>query len=227
MTSNDSGPVLVQTEDGSHTVLHPELNEPYHSRQGAVSEAFHKFVLPTKLEERLKHKNLRLLDVGLGLGVNCRAALSCEDPYGIHIDTLEQEPAALERGLLAFPDDPLLLQLQQEGQTSKVQLHLGDLRKTLRTLSSGVDVIFHDPFSPMKNSEAWTVEVFCLMKELIQPDGILATYSESRIVRTGLLEAGWYVGTSEAVPPHRGGTVATVKMTHIIRIHLEAHVDLL
>jgi tRNA U34 5-methylaminomethyl-2-thiouridine-forming methyltransferase MnmC len=89
-----------------------------------------------------------------------------------------------------------------------VRAHVGDLRHTLKRIEPGVDLIFHDPFQPLRNSEAWTVEVFGLLADLLKPDGLLLTYSQSRIVRAGLVEAGLAVGATPAAPPHRGGTAA-------------------
>ena len=207
--SSDSESPVIQTGDGSYTVRHPGLGETYHATQGAASEAEAKFILPSRLRDRLQEGPVRMLDIGFGLGINCRAALACDAPHGLHIDTIEWEAEALERGLQVAPGDPLISALQRDGQTRQVTLHLGDLRTVLPTLSPNYDVIFHDPFSPMKNSEAWTVEVFQLLKDLTSPGAILTTYSESRIIRSGLHVSGWCVGESEAVPPHRGGTIAT------------------
>jgi tRNA U34 5-methylaminomethyl-2-thiouridine-forming methyltransferase MnmC len=198
---------LVRTDDGSFTWLHPELGETYHARQGAVSEAEAKFIHPTRLRERLHEGPVRILDIGFGLGVNCRAALACEAPHGLYIDSIERETEALDRGLLAFPEDPLILALKEHGCTPQVHLHLGDLRTILPRFDVPYDVIFHDPFSPLKNTEAWTVEVFQLLKALTHPKGILATYSESRVIRSAMAEAGWIVGQSPPSPPHRGGTL--------------------
>lgn len=235
MANRDSGsPVrdpLEETGDGSFTVRHPVLNESYHAREGARSEAEVKFIRPTRLRERLRQGPVRLLDIGFGLGINCRAALACAEGAVLHIDTLELEPEALERGLIVSPDDPLILSLLRSGQFEGVQLHPGDLRQTLQHLPGPYDVIFHDPFSPLKNTEAWTVEVFRLLKENAAPDGLLATYSESTLVRSALAEAGWQVGASEAVPPHRGGTVAALdkqKLEHPldpVAFHAEPYRD--
>lgn len=202
---NEASP--LQTDDGSYTLRHPTLGELYHARQGAASEAQVKFVQATQLAERLRKGPVRLLDIGTGLGVNCRAALKAAEGGDLQIDTLELEPEALQRGLQLDPQDPLLLSLSSTGRYPGVTLHLGDLRQTLPRLDGHYDVIFHDPFSPLKNTEAWTVEVFGLLFQKLAPKGILATYSESSVVRSAMREAGFQVGESKAVPPHRGGTV--------------------
>jgi len=209
--AQSNGLPLIQTDDGSFTVRHPVYGEAYHARQGAASEAEVKFIRPTRLRERLETGPVRLLDVGFGLGVNCRAALACVTNTPLQIDTLELEPEALDRGLSIIPDDPLLLNLKEYGRYESVTLHLGDLRQTLQDLTGPFDVIFHDPFSPLKNTEAWTVEVFQLLRKVSASNALMATYSESTLVRSAMAEAGWWVGESKAAPPHRGGTVGAIQ----------------
>ncbi len=203
---------VIRTDDGSLTLRHPEVGEAYHSLDGADSETRNKFILPSRLSERLTHGPVNLLDVGFGLGLNCRSALACSGKYPLHIDSLEIEHQALERGLVVCPDDPLILSLLQSGTfesgRNRVQLHLGDLRQTVKSLCQPYDLIFHDPFSPVRNSECWTVEIFAEMYRLLKPDGALLTYSQSKMVRAALHEAGFILHDTEVPAPHRGGTLA-------------------
>lgn len=203
----------IRTGDGSFTLRHPELGEPYHAREGARGEALLKFIRPTRLADRLLQGPVRLLDIGFGLGVNCAAALECAGGHFLHIDALELEPEALERGQTLDPESRLLATLRDCGTYEipggRVALHLGDLRRTLPTLEGPYDIVFHDPFSPLKNTECWTVELFRRIRDRMRPDGVLATYSESIVVRAGLREAGLHVAPSPAFPPYRGGTLAS------------------
>lgn len=202
----------IRTDDGSFTLRHPEVGEAYHSLDGAASETRNKFILPSRLSERLALSPVRLLDVGFGLGFNCRAALEVSGEHTLLVDSLETEPRALERGLRLFPDDPLIHALQQSGTyqtaTRQVRIHFGDARQTLQTLRDPYDLIFHDPFSPLRNSECWTVEIFRELYRLLTPQGALLTYSQSKMVRMAMHEAGFIVQDSPALPPHRGGTLA-------------------
>ncbi|MEX2606136.1 MAG: MnmC family methyltransferase [Kiritimatiellia bacterium] len=203
----------ILTADGSFTLRHSELGETYHAREGAQSEAHAKFIIPSHLRERLLKGPVRILDVGFGLGINCREALNTDGGGPLHIDTVEVEPEVLERALRLFPDDPLLLDLRRTRAHARprrqVHLHLGDLRDLLAELPGPYDLIFHDPFSPLKNTECWTVDVFIRLKERLKPDGALLTYSESGVVRASLQQAGFVIGATPALPPHRGGTIAT------------------
>ena len=203
----------LRTEDGSHTLRHPGLGEPYHALQGARSEAESKFILPSRLRERLNEGPVRLLDVGFGLGVNCAAALECAGPHPLEIHTVESEPEALERARALYPDDPIRTALQRDGRhqtdTASVRLFLGDLRRVLDQLDGPYDLVFHDPFSPLKNTECWTMDLFRALRDRMADDGLLLTYSEARAVRSGFHLAGFHVGATPARPPHRGGTIAS------------------
>jgi len=66
----------LTTDDGSITFWSQSFKEHYHSRHGAGAEAVAKFVMPSKIEDRLKRGDLRLLDICFGLGYNSLAA--CE-----------------------------------------------------------------------------------------------------------------------------------------------------
>lgn len=205
----------LRTADGSLTCRHPVYNESYHAVEGARSEALAKFITPSRLASRLSAGPVRLLDVGFGLGVNCRAAVDTARAAagsGLCIDTLEADPGAWLRARALYPDCDITRALAESGRYRAPGVEVfrrdGDLRKTLPGLGGSYDLIFHDPFSPMKNTECWTRDLFRLLYARLSPDGLLLTYSESAAVRAGLLQAGFRIGQSPAVPPHRGGTVA-------------------
>jgi radical SAM protein (TIGR01212 family) len=67
----------VPTADGSVTFFSEDWKEHYHTKAGARLEAQHKFIVPSRLTEKLKTRDVKLLDVCFGLGNNSLAAL-CE-----------------------------------------------------------------------------------------------------------------------------------------------------
>ena len=59
---------LQQTADGSHTLFIPEMDEHYHSVNGAVQESRHVFI-----EAGLHHqakKDITVFEIGFGTGLN-------------------------------------------------------------------------------------------------------------------------------------------------------------
>ena len=60
---------IVKTKDGSTTIYIPEWNESYHSKHGAIQEAYHVFIKNgfSLFEER----PISILEIGFGTGLNC------------------------------------------------------------------------------------------------------------------------------------------------------------
>ena len=55
---------LVITNDGSHSIFVPQLNECYHSRHGSILEAEYVFIKNGLLAENKKQFNI--LEIGFG-----------------------------------------------------------------------------------------------------------------------------------------------------------------
>ena len=62
---------IINTRDGSYTFYSMEYNESYKTKSvGAYTESLHKFVNGTNIIERAREKNIRLLDICFGIGLN-------------------------------------------------------------------------------------------------------------------------------------------------------------
>ena len=206
----------VTTADGSPTLYHPGFRQHFHSLAGAATEAERKFVIPSRLRERLASGNrVRLLDVGFGLGTNCAAALRCGGK--LEVVTLEYDPRVLEAADHLYPAGSpgtrLVDALKSGGEfreaERRVTLISGDARDAVRTLDpESFDVIFQDGFSPDCNPELWSYDFVKVLTKLLKPDGVLVSYSSAYPYRGALLRAGLKVGESEPFGRRRGGTVA-------------------
>jgi len=73
------------------------------------------------------------------------------------------------------------------------------------------DFIFHDPFTPSKAPILWTVDFFRELYRLLDENGNLTTYSSAAPVRTGLIEAGFFIGRTEPIGKKTSGTIAYKK----------------
>lgn len=90
-----------------------------------------------------------------------------------------------------------------------------DIRQVVPSLSqsrpASFDLVFHDPFSPKRMPELWSVDLFsrymCLLE---RPHGRVVTYSSAGAVRGGLVESGFSVWRTAAVGGKSGGTLAVV-----------------
>ena len=65
----------IITDDESITFFNEKYQEHYHTKPGAVEEAFKKFVEPCKVAELAKQGSIKILDVCFGIGYNSAAAI--------------------------------------------------------------------------------------------------------------------------------------------------------
>jgi hypothetical protein len=99
---------------------------------------------------------------------------------------------------------------------SSIVMHWGDARHTVTVLEPGrYDLVFLDAFSTQRNSELWTVDFFRKLKRVMKPDAVLLTYCAALPVRSGLMEAGFFVGETDPVGRARGGTIAAMREADI------------
>ena len=63
---------VIETEDGSSTILMEDWGESFHSIHGAIQEAQHVYI-KNGLRFAFEHVNedLNILEIGLGTGLNC------------------------------------------------------------------------------------------------------------------------------------------------------------
>ncbi len=211
---------LLKTADGSYTLFSGKYGEPYHSvTAGAVTESIYKFLIPSGLLNTNK-KSIKILDIGFGLGYNVTVAL-----YHIKQKNPEiyVEVISFEKNLLAeIPPLPapyekfheLILSLVPYGEKEGIKFTLleGDARLRIKEVKSfKADAVFHDPFSPYKNPELWTLEFLNEIKKRMDQKGIWVSYTSSSAVREALKRLGFRVGSSTPVGRKSSGTVASLK----------------
>ncbi len=218
----------VATADGSITFWNQDYKEHYHTPAGARLEATEKYIVPSKLKERLSSGNINLLDVCFGLGYNSLAAMDIAargtSEHQVHVTALEMDRrvvSAAAQHIQPLESDhfewrktlnELYLHGQSESGNRQAEIFWGDARYTITKLSPFTyDLIFLDAFSTQRNSELWTVDFFRKLKTVMKPDGVLLTYCAALPVRAGLLEAGFFVGETDPVGRKRGGTIAAMR----------------
>ena len=65
------------TQDGSIGLYSYTDNDVYHSKFGALTEAWEKFIIPSNIDDKLNRiQNIRVLDVCYGIGYNTKALMS-------------------------------------------------------------------------------------------------------------------------------------------------------
>lgn len=213
---------VITTADGSKTIFSHEYNEAMHTHDGAYAEAVVKHVLPSKILEK-NEKILRVIDVGFGIGYNVLALLVhfLSQPKGrfLEVFSLEKNPYPLRTFDCSFDDErkkiyKIIKTLPEKQSIThnnfSLKLLVGDARALVQNLPNDhFHAIFHDPYSPAKNPELWTVDFFFQLHRVMRNEGILTTYSSAPQVRIALLEAGFVVGKAPAIGKKREGTLAS------------------
>ncbi len=214
---------VVRTEDGSITLWNADFKEHYHTQAGALLEAEKKYVGPSELETRLTRGPVNLLDICFGMGYNTLAA--CETAERLVRNPLTATVLEIDRRVIRqsaglFQQSPdhatwgdRLHAVYADGHFQnalcEIRLRLGDARYTMQQLSpASQDVVFLDAFSTQRNSELWTLDFFRLIRNAMKPDGVLVTYCAALPVRSGLMQAGFFIGETEPVGRQRSGTLA-------------------
>ena len=225
---------IVLCEDGTNTLFSKEFDEPYHStKDGALHESLEKHVKPS-LTLKKEKEQLTILDICFGLGYNTFATLyyikkqklftkvhilSPEFDEGLirSLDTFDypSEFENIKHIIKAISQD-----LCYEDEQFKIEVLLGDARKSIPKIKEKIDIIYQDAFSPAHNPLLWTTEYFKDVRAICKEDAILTTYSTAAAIRLGLYENGFYIFVHRA-EMMRYSTVASLKMLDLEYIDME------
>jgi len=200
------------TADGSATLFVPALNEHYHSQHGARQESAHVFIRhglePLLAADFDAARPLRILEIGLGTGLNALLTLEAARAAGVSIeyDGLETYPlppavvAALqpewdERGT---PIKELFAALHAAPWDAPVTLLPGfQLRKRHQSLQEAAlpaghyNLIYFDAFAPSTQPELWSDAIFRQLYAAAAPGAVLVSYCAQGQFRRNLRAAGW------------------------------------
>jgi tRNA U34 5-methylaminomethyl-2-thiouridine-forming methyltransferase MnmC len=207
----------METGDGSKTLHLPEWNEQYHSRHGAIQEAYHVFI--EQGLRRYKNQELYLLEIGFGTGLNALITLmeSEKDQLMVHYKGVEAYPVSLEEvhaldylsvlGAEKYSGAFDLMHRSQWNQTIHIAPHF-TLYKDLTDFKEIRDkqlfnLIYFDAFGARVQPELWTVPMFQTMFDALLPNGVLVTYAAKGSVRRAMLEVGFLVERLPGPPGKR------------------------
>lgn len=87
--------VLTKTEDASNTLFSERYQQTYHSTFGALTESMHVFLHGAYVVHRLSAgQPTRVLEIGLGLGLNCLLAADHATSHNTQLDytAIEHDP---------------------------------------------------------------------------------------------------------------------------------------
>lgn len=213
---------LIQTGDGSPSAFSKTYGENFHNTTGAVSETLVHYIDGCKIKEKAKEKAdkqepLRILEVGLGLGVGVEQTfLALKDIHcAVEFTSLEIDE---ELPLYLKENNPFFASLTRSSKgfsmvlgDFKLSVLLGDARETLPKEEKNYHAIYQDAFSPKRNASLWTKEWFELLRSKAGEDCLMSTYSSSSSIRKAMLAAGWKINKGVKFGPKRSSTRAGLK----------------
>ncbi|WP_346428195.1 bifunctional tRNA (5-methylaminomethyl-2-thiouridine)(34)-methyltransferase MnmD/FAD-dependent 5-carboxymethylaminomethyl-2-thiouridine(34) oxidoreductase MnmC [Cobetia sp. 4B] len=194
-----------------------DYGDVYFSIHDGRAETVHVFLDSNRLSERFRDwreaRPFVIGETGFGTGLNILCAAqrflaTAPAEARLHVVSVEKHPmraADLERALSAWPDlaslaKPLVAQWPAAvlgvhrlwlDERITLDLHFGDAVERLSRLEGGVDAWFLDGFSPSKNPQMWSPELFAAMAGVSRPTATFATFTAAGFVRRGLRAAGF------------------------------------
>lgn len=216
---------IVQTQDGSTTIFLPEWNESYHSKHGAIQEAYHVFIKNGLTFVNLDRSGLvtegeplSILEIGFGTGLNgfitCLEAIHSQQK--IDYVGIEAYPVVMEEALqMNYPQEisPAFATVFQQmhecawEQKNSIGAHFSLTKQKMffqDIKEVGVfDLIYFDAFGFRVQPELWGEELFLTMYQALKPKGVLVTYACRTSIKNAMLSAGFSVEKLPGAPGKR------------------------
>ena len=204
---------VILTEDGSPSLIVPELNETYHSIHGAINESVHVFINAGLSQINLSE--VTVFEMGFGTGINALLSLKFAQERNIKINyiTIEKYPLTaaevyeinLEKIFPEFSKEILLMHNAENSIEISVNENF-TFRKYIADIVDfaflfNFDICFYDAFNPDVQPHLWTEEIFKKIFDSMDPGGLLCTYSAKGQVRRNLISAGFLI---EKLPGPKG-----------------------
>ncbi len=205
------------TGDGSKTIQIEDWDEQYHSKHGAVQEAYHVFI-----EHGLRlfsDQRVHILEIGFGTGLNALITYLEAPNLNVTIDYVGVEafPVSMEEALCLDYGK----QLDLKGSNAIFErLHscpwderfdisddfvLTKQKKDFRDIQDQnlFNLIYFDAFGARVQPELWTEEVFSIMFKALKSGGVLVTYAAKGSVRRAMQAVGFSVERLPGPPGKR------------------------
>lgn len=207
---------IIKTNDGSTTIHLPEWDEYYHSKHGAIQEAYHVFIKHGL--SLFQGKSVSILEIGFGTGLNafitCLEAL--KNNQTIDYVGVEAYPIAIEEA----HQMNYAVQIDESKCTVFEKLHnavwnektqiadyfaLTKRQQFFQDINdkAAYDLIYFDAFGFRVQPELWSELIFQKMYDSLKPNGILVTYACRTSIKNAMLLAGFSVEKLPGAPGKR------------------------
>jgi tRNA U34 5-methylaminomethyl-2-thiouridine-forming methyltransferase MnmC len=208
---------IIKTSDGSTSIHLPDWDESYHSKHGAIQEAYHVFIKSGL--SLFEGKPVAILEIGFGTGLNAfitylesQKCYQKIDYFGVEAYPIQHEEALQMNyvsELNASNDKEVFDKMHQISWEEKhiISDHfLLTKRKQFFEDISDIDtfdLIYFDAFGYRVQPELWSLEIFQKMYYALKIEGVLVTYACRSSVKKAMLECGFKVEKLPGAPGKR------------------------
>jgi tRNA U34 5-methylaminomethyl-2-thiouridine-forming methyltransferase MnmC len=208
---------ILQTLDGSTTIHLPDWNESYHSKHGAIQEAYHVFIKNGL--NTFNSQPVCLLEIGFGTGLNAfitylEAMKSNQkidyygvEAYPISTEEISQMNYVTELNVTSEREVfKLIHDCEWEIKNEISPLFILTKRKQFFEQINDedkFDLIYFDAFGYRVQPELWSTEIFRKMYRSLKSKGTLVTYAARGVVKRSLIEVGFKVEKLPGPPGKR------------------------
>ena len=193
----------------------PDFDDIYYSIAGSRGEAEHVFLKSNNLTDRFQDDGQFIIaETGFGFGLNFILTLQAWQQHAkkdacLHYIGIEKHPVSPDDirrlskhwpdlviyfdELLAVYPVPIAGHHTRSLLSGRVFLHFifMDVLDALRDDRFNVDAWYLDGFSPQKNTDLWSEQVFGLIAQNSKHNATLSTYTSAGSVKRGLVAAGF------------------------------------
>ena len=213
---------LITTEDGSHSLFVPHLDEHYHSTHGAIQESRHVYIHSGF--EVCQLQQINVLEIGFGTGLNAFLTLIETQKNNVKVNYTGVEAYPLDISEIETLNYPSLLNASEEDflklhntpweiepdglQKQTVISENFSLTKQKKmfseiTAENSYNLIYFDAFGIRVQPELWTQAIFKIMFNALKPNGILVTYAASGNARRAMQAVGFAIERLPGPPGKR------------------------
>jgi tRNA U34 5-methylaminomethyl-2-thiouridine-forming methyltransferase MnmC len=207
---------IIKTDDGSTSIYLPDWNESYHSKYGAIQEAYHVFIFNGF--SLFEGKSISILEIGFGTGLNSFISYIEAKRLGIHIDYVgvEAYPVSLHEAFQMNYVDAIdssqkefFTQIHSIDWDRRVELNsfftLTKRKQFFQDITdeNAFDLIYFDAFGFRVQPELWSDALFSSMYKALKKGGVLVTYACRTSIKNAMLSAGFTVEKLPGAPGKR------------------------
>ncbi|WP_313578779.1 tRNA (5-methylaminomethyl-2-thiouridine)(34)-methyltransferase MnmD [Chishuiella sp.] len=222
--------IIQETEDGSKTIFIEDLNETYHSKHGAVQEAFHVFINNGLKYFESDNDLIRIIEIGLGTGLNAFITLLEAEKLQKPIEYvgIEKYPVLDEEfQLINFFDDVFKFYPEFEDRKKefiefyhqlfysqwsswktispyfKIKKVEEDFFNIQKIGEQNFDLVYFDAFGSRVQPELWEKELLEIVDSVMNEKCIFTTYAAKGSIKRGLKDLSYNVNKFPGPPGKR------------------------